>query len=117
MNTSDFAGVKIAYALTGSYCTFAESLAQMQLLADMDAQLIPVMSQNAYSTNTRFGKAEMFRKQIESVCGGGRKIIHTIEDAEPVGPKKMADVLVVAPCTGNTLAKLAWSITDTAVVD
>jgi dipicolinate synthase subunit B len=110
---SDWSGVKVAYALTGSYCTFAESLVQMQLLADSGAELIPIMSANAYSTDTRFGTAESFRARIEGICG--REIIHTIAGAEPIGPKRMADVMVVAPCTGNTLAKLAWSITDTAV--
>ena len=106
-------GVRIAYALTGSYCTFAESIATMKSLAEKGAVLIPIMSDNAYSTDTRFGTAEEFVGQIEAICS--RAVIHTIKDAEPVGPTKMADIMVVAPCTGNTLAKLAGSITDTAV--
>jgi dipicolinate synthase subunit B len=114
-NDFDFTGVKVAYALTGSYCTFAETLVQMKKLAESGAELIPIMSANAYSTDTRFGTAATFRSRIEGICG--REIIHTIADAEPLGPKRMADVLVVAPCTGNTLAKLAGSITDTAVAD
>jgi len=85
----------------------------MRLLAEAGAVLIPIMSANAYSTDTRFGSAAEFREQIESVCN--REIIHTIVGAEPIGPKKMADIMLVAPCTGNTLAKLANSITDGAV--
>jgi dipicolinate synthase subunit B len=108
-----FSGVKIAFAMTGSFCTFAETLVQMQKLVEMRAELIPIMSHNAYATDTRFGVAADFRKQIEQICG--REIIHTIAGAEPLGPKKMADVMLVAPCTGNTLAKLANSITDTPV--
>jgi dipicolinate synthase subunit B len=93
--TNNLQGVKIAYALTGSYCTFAETIVQMEKLVELKAEIIPIMSQNAYSTNTRFGDTEMFREKIEKICGRG--IIHTIESAEPIGPKKMADVLVVAP--------------------
>ena len=70
-------------------------IVQMQKLVDLNAQIIPIMSGNAYQTDTRFGKAEAFRERIEEVCG--RKIIHTIVDAEPIGPMKMADVLLVAP--------------------
>ncbi|MCL1881488.1 MAG: dipicolinate synthase subunit B [Oscillospiraceae bacterium] len=108
-----FTNINIAYAITGSYCTFADTLTQMEGLAKQGANIIPIMSQNAYSTDTRFGKANEIRTKIEDICQ--RKIIHTIADAEPIGPKKMADIMLVAPCTGNTLAKLANSITDTAV--
>jgi len=110
---NNFQGLKIAFALTGSFCTFSETIKQMKLLSDSGAQLIPIMSLNAYSTDTRFGEAKEFCRQIEEICG--REIIHTIAGAEPIGPGKMADVMVVAPCTGNTLAKLAGSITDTPV--
>jgi len=105
--------INIAFALTGSFCTFSEVITQMKKLSELKANIIPIMSENAYSTDTRFGKAETFREQIESICK--KQIIHTIEGAEPLGPKKMADILLVAPCTGNTLAKLAGSITDTPV--
>jgi len=108
-----FYDVKIAFALTGSFCTFERALIQMQDLADYGAKIIPIMSYNAYSTDTRFGSSADFRERITKICG--REIIHTIEGAEPIGPKKMADVLIVAPCTGNTMAKLAGSITDTPV--
>ncbi|MCL2755355.1 MAG: hypothetical protein FWD35_06545 [Oscillospiraceae bacterium] len=94
-NTTSFTNLKIAYALTGSYCTFADSLAQMRLLANAGAIILPVMSANAFSTDTRFGSAASFREQIETICSN--KIIHTIVDAEPIGPQKMADVMLVAP--------------------
>ena len=113
MNNTIFTNKKIAFALTGSFCTFAKTIEQMELLVKSGAEIIPIMSANAYSTDTRFGKAGEFHEQIKQICG--REIIHTIEGAEPIGPKKMADVMLVAPCTGNTLAKLANSITDTPV--
>ena len=75
--------------------------------------IIPIMSYNAYNTDTRFGKSEDWIRKIEDICG--RKIIHTIEDAEPLGPKITLDALIISPCTGNTLAKLANGITDTPV--
>jgi len=109
----ELSGKKIAFALTGSFCTFERAIAQMEALAGFGAQIVPIMSANAYSTDTRFGAAAEFRKRIELICG--REIIHSIESAEPIGPNKMADVMLVAPCTGNTAAKLAGSITDTAV--
>lgn len=106
-------GIKVGYALTGSFCTFEKSLAQMQFLKSENAEIIPIMSYNAYSLDTRFGKAEYFRRKIEEICG--RDIISTITAAEPIGPQKLTDVLVVLPCTGNTLAKLANGIYDTPV--
>jgi dipicolinate synthase subunit B len=106
-------GVKIAFAMTGSFCTFDTAVSVMKKLADCGAQIIPVMSDNAYTTDTRFGAAQKWRDEITEIAG--REIIHTIKGAEPIGPGKMADVMLVAPCTGNTLAKLAMSITDGAV--
>ncbi len=107
------AGEKIGFALTGSFCTFEKALVQMERLARMGYDLYPIMSEVAYHTDTRFGKAESFRKRMEETAG--REIIHTIAQAEPIGPKQMLDLVVVTPCTGNTLAKLAWGITDTPV--
>ena len=75
--------------------------------------MLPVMSETAYTTDTRFGTAESFHERIENICG--RKIIHTIAEAEPIGPKHLADAVLVAPCTGNTAAKIANAVTDTAV--
>ena len=103
----------IGYALCGSFCTFSRTLEQMEALVRLGYDVIPFMSETAYSTDTRFGRAEDFIHTIESICS--HPVIHTIADAEPVGPKKMVDLLLVAPCTGNTLAKLSWGVTDTAV--
>lgn len=105
--------VKIGYALCGSFCTFSRSIEQLKRLKAAGADITAVMSFNAASLDTRFGTAESFRKTIEEITG--KPIILTIEDAEPIGPKKMFDVLVICPCTGNTMAKLANSITDTPV--
>lgn len=105
--------VTVGYALCGSFCTFRKSIEQMRGLVERGYRVLPVMSQNAYTTDTRFGKAEDFIKEIEEICGN--RILHTIVQAEPIGPKKMMDILVIAPCTGNTLAKLSNAITDTSV--
>ena len=103
----------IGYALCGSFCTFERALAQLENLVNDGYNVIPIMSANAYSTDTRFGTAEGFTERIKNITG--KDIIHTVKAAEPIGPKKMCDLMVVAPCTGNTLAKLAAGITDTAV--
>ncbi len=105
--------VKVGFALCGSFCTFEKAITQMERLAEKDFRLIPIMSYNAFSTSTRFGKAEDIRKRIEEICG--RSIISSISEAEPLGPKGMTDIMVVAPCTGNTAAKLANAVTDTPV--
>ena len=105
--------MKIGYCLTGSFCTFEKSIKTIKDLVSKGYDVTPIMSENAYNTDTRFGKAEEIRQEIEAVTG--KKVIHTIVDAEPIGPKKMFDILVVAPCTANTLGKLANGITDTAV--
>ncbi len=102
----------LAFAMCGSFCTFEKALAQLALLRK-DWDMLPVMSETAYTTDTRFGTAESFHERIENICG--RKIIHTIAEAEPIGPKRLADAVLVAPCTGNTAAKIANAITDTAV--
>ena len=90
-------GVKIGFALTGSFCTFNQTIPQIEKLVDAGAEVIPIMSFNAYNLDTKFGKAEVFRKQIEEITG--REIIHTIEDAEPIGPKRLTDIMIIAPCT------------------
>lgn len=109
----EFKGVKLGYAICGSFCTFRKSIDEMKVLAEMGADIYPIMSDNAYSLDTRFGKAADFVAEIEEICG--KSIIHTIPEAEPIGPKKLLDVLVISPCTGNTLAKLANGVTDTSV--
>lgn len=106
-------GVRVGYGLCGSFCTFSKAIEQLRRLCDHGADVTPIMSFNAASLDTRFGTAESFRRQIEDITG--KKIICTIEAAEPIGPQKMFDVLVVCPCTGNTLAKLAAGITDTPI--
>ena len=103
----------IGYALCGSFCSFADSFAALSALKSKYIDIIPIMSYNAYSTDTRFGKSCEWVDRIEELCE--RKIIHTIEDAEPLGPRIALDALVISPCTGNTLAKLANGITDTPV--
>lgn len=102
----------IAFAMCGSFCTFEKALEQMKKLRET-YEILPVMSENSYTTDTRFGTAASFRERVEAICGRG--IIHTIPGAEPVGPKRLCDAVVVAPCTGNTAAKLANAVTDTAV--
>lgn len=105
--------LKVGFAMCGSFCTFAKVIPQMQVLVDAGYEVVPVMSPISYSTDTRFGKAEDFRGQIEAICQN--PIVHTIPQAEPFGPKKVVDAMIVAPCTGNTLGKLANGITDTPV--
>ncbi len=104
--------MKIGYCLTGSFCTFRKAINSMTELVDKGYDITPIMSENAYNTDTKFGKSSYINAEITDVCG--KDIISTITEAEPIGPKKMFDVLVVAPCTGNTLAKLANGVTDTA---
>lgn len=103
----------IGFAMTGSFCTFRRVIDEIGNLCQTGATVIPIMSQNAYTTDTRFGSAADFIAEIESITG--QKIIRTIAQAEPIGPKNYLDALIVAPCTGNTLAKLALGITDTPV--
>ena len=103
----------LGFAICGSFCTFEKAFEQMRRTAAAGYQLLPIMSNNAYETDTRFGRAADFIWEAEDICG--RKVVHTIPGAEPLGPKRMIDALVIAPCTGNTLAKLANGITDTPV--
>ena len=103
----------IGFAMCGSFCTFSKAFEQMQKLADSGFDIIPIMSGNASSTDTRFGKAEDMVKTAEKISG--KKVLTTVTETEPIGPKNMCDLLVIAPCTGNTLAKLANGVTDTSV--
>ncbi|HPD89420.1 MAG TPA: dipicolinate synthase subunit B [Oscillospiraceae bacterium] len=104
--------VRLGFALCGSFCTFDKALAEMEALT-ADYEITPIFSFNAASMDTRFGPAEGFVRRAEELCG--RKAILTIQDAEPAGPQKLFDIVLVEPCTGNTLAKLANAITDTPV--
>ena len=101
--------MRIGFALCGSFCTFAQAFPAMEALARTH-DIIPIFSAAAYDTDTRFGKAAEHIAHAETICG--KSVIHTISQAEPIGPKKLLDILVIAPCTGNTLAKLAHSIAD-----
>lgn len=103
----------VGFALCGSFCTFAEVIPQIETLRKLNYDIVPIMSEIAYNTDTRFGRAEAFISRIETVCK--HEILHTIPQVEPIGPKKMLDLLIIAPCTGNTAAKLANGITDTSV--
>lgn len=106
-------GIKIGVAMCGSFCTFSKAFEQMIKLKAAGAELTPIMSYHAATLDTRFGTAEENIMTAENICGRG--VINTIPLAEPVGPKKMFDLLIVCPCTGNTMAKLAAGITDTPV--
>ena len=104
--------MNVGFALCGSYCTFASVFPIMEELSKSHT-ILPIFSQNAATTDTRFGTAKEHLARAEAICG--RKPILTIPQAEPIGPKKMLDALIIAPCTGNTLSKLAHSVADTPV--
>lgn len=105
--------ITVGYAFCGSFCTIAESLKALKELSKQNIKIKPIMSQIVYNTDTRFGKADELINQVEEICKD--KIIHDIAAAEPIGPKNLLDIIIVAPCTGNTLAKIALGITDTPV--
>ena len=104
-------GKKVGFVLTGSFCTFKNTILQIENIMKEDAEVIPIMYTHAYEMDTKFGTASDFINQIENITK--KKIIHTIQDAEPIGPKNMTDIMIVAPATGNTIAKVAGGITDT----
>lgn len=103
----------IGYAFCGSFCTLERSAEQMRILAEKGYEILPIMSERAFSTDTRFGTADSFRQKLIKICGKGP--IHSIVEAEKIGPQIKLDALVVAPCTGNTLAKCALGISDSSV--
>ena len=105
--------LNFGFALCGSFCTFSQAIPQLEALTAEGHSVYPIMSYNAFSLDTRFGKAADHIARIEAACG--RQIIATLTDAEPIGPKKLLDILIVEPCTGNTLAKLANGVADTPV--
>ncbi len=108
-----FDGLRIGFAMTGSFCTFSKVMKEIEHLRQMGAKLVPIMSEMVWNTDTRFGKAEEFIKSFKDLSQ--KEIIHTIKDAEPIGPKNLLDALIVAPCTGNTISKIANGITDSCV--
>lgn len=103
----------IGYAFTGSFCTLKKSISTLVELVGLGYDVVPIVSENVYSRDTRFYSATDFIKEVEEISG--KRVIHTIEAAEPLGPKMPLEYLIIAPCTGNTLAKIANGITDTAV--
>ena len=104
-------GKRIGFVMTGSFCTFKKTIEQVTKIVKEKAEVLPVMSYNAYNLDTKFGKARSFIDEIEKITG--KRIIHTIEEAEPIGPKHMTDVMIIIPATGNTMSKLANDIIDT----
>lgn len=103
----------IGYAICGSFCTIARSLDAMKTLRAAGCELLPIFSEKAYSYDTRFGKAKDIVQSVETICQ--KTCLHTIPETEPLGPAIPLDALVIAPCTGNTLAKMANGITDSCV--
>ena len=110
----DFKDKNIGVGITGSYCTYKKVFEELKRLADTKANLFTIFSDNASSTNSRFGKSKDFLRMAEEISG--KPPITTIPDAEPIGPKSMLDILIIAPCTGNTLSKLANGISDIPVL-
>ncbi|MGE5586955.1 MAG: dipicolinate synthase subunit B [Clostridia bacterium] len=108
------AGKKVGVALTGSFCTIPEVLPEIERLVAEGADVYPILSEKVATQNTRFGKAADIARKLEQITG--KEPVCTIQEVEPLGPGKALDALVIAPCTGNTLAKLALGITDGPVL-
>lgn len=107
-------GCNIGFAITGSFCTFDKIIPQIKVLKDEGAEVVPIFSFNSYNYDTRFMKAEEFVSAVREITG--KNGINTIQGAEPIGPKKIFDIIIVAPCTGNTIAKLSNGIVDSPVL-
>ena len=103
---------KLGYCFTGSFCTLSMSYLALARLVMLGYEIVPIMSENVYFMDTRFALAEEFSRSVETLTG--KQIIHTVQEAEALGPREPLDALIVAPCTGNTLAKASLGITDTA---
>lgn len=108
-----FENLTVGFAVTGSFCTLKKTISHIRDLTENGANVIPIMSEITYNTDTRFGKAEDFISEIKSITGN--EIITSIKGAEPIGPKNILDALIIAPCTGNTLSKIALGMTDSCV--
>lgn len=109
----EFNGLRVGIAITGSSCNFEKVFPQIEKLVELGADLFPIISPAVDTFDTRFGTAEEWKNKLKNITG--KELIRTIVEAEPVGPKLNLDILLVAPCTGNTLAKLSNAITDTSV--
>ena len=106
--------ITVGFAMCGSFCTLEKAIDQMEKLSQLGYDILPIMSFNVATLDTKFGKAKGFISRVENICG--KSVISTITGAEPIGPQKLADIMLIAPCTGNTLAKLCRGITDTPVL-
>jgi len=113
IDSSFFVGKRIGFALTGSFCTLDAALEIIKTLVGLGADILPIVSHAVDTTDTTFGTASDIKKRLETACG--KPAVNTITGAEPIGPKKLLDILVILPATGNTLAKIALGITDTSV--
>jgi len=107
-------GITVGFALTGSHCTLEEIMPQIQRFVDAGAKVVPVASHSVMSTDTRFGNSADWQRQLREITGS--EIITTVVEAEPLGPSKLFDVMVIAPCTGNTTSKLANAMTEGPVL-
>lgn len=103
-------GVRVGFAITGSFCTFTKIIPQIEILVKEGADVLPIISESVDKFDTRFGTAEDLKKKLTLITG--KKPINTIVEAEPIGPKGLLDILVIAPCTGNTISKIANAVTD-----
>ncbi|MCL2815991.1 MAG: dipicolinate synthase subunit B [Oscillospiraceae bacterium] len=103
----------VGYAVCGSFCTHKKTLEILKKFVDSQIEIMPILSENSRTISTRFGKAEDLVKNIENITK--RKIVSSIEESETIGPNKSLEIMIIAPCTGNTLAKLANGITDGCV--
>ena len=105
--------IKIGFVLTGSFCTFKKVIPKIKELVKLEADVIPIMSYNSYTLDTKFGKAKDFTEKIEKISG--KKVLSSLTDVEPIGPKNLTDVMLVCPCTGTPLGKICMASTDTPV--
>ena len=105
--------VRVGFAFCGSFCTYAAAMETLEQVAAKYGEVVPIISETAAATDTRFGNAHDFMREMQRICD--KRPIDSIQAAEPIGPGKLLDVLVICPCTGNTLAKLAAGITDSSV--
>lgn len=105
--------ITVGFAFCGSFCTLSKAITALEAVKARYAHVVPIVSPAVADTDTRFGPAHEFMREMERICD--TRVIKTLKEAEPIGPKKLLDALVICPCTGNTLAKLAHGVTDTSV--
>ena len=105
--------IRVGFAFCGSFCTYHQAMTALEKVHARYGDVTPIVSETSAATDSRFGPAHEYMREMERICG--KRVVDTIPKAEPIGPKHLLDVLVICPCTGNTLAKLANGITDTAV--